>query len=339
MCLGSGHGAHDCSSKVSCKSCGKRHHTSLCKGTAESNGLIANARATTLLQTAKVKAFNPQTRRNVFVRIVLDLGSNDSYITDRLKKQLSLPTVGSHRLRISGFGGASNGSRTYPMTSLTLRSRFGGDTLPFSAFVVPKIASSINPSFHLSKLGELASLDLADDFEPQSDEVDILVGVDQHHRFVTGEMKRGTGGPVATNSVFGWLVSGPVSAVSGDVSNSFFLSSRVKATNDEDLVKFWEVEEKRTKRCLLKGGKNKKLILGRKDIERGSIVSLGDGKQNIRRPLELLYPLETRGWGSFTLSGKPKTDHERPHEKRITKEQQQQVSVSVGEDNRLRSRY
>ena len=92
------------------------------------------------------------------------------------------------------------------MTSLTLRSRFGGDTFPFSALVVPKIASSINPLFHLRRLGKLVSLDLADDFESQSDEVDILVGVDQYHRFVTGKMKRGAGGPVATNSVFGWLV-------------------------------------------------------------------------------------------------------------------------------------
>ena len=79
------------------------------------------------------------------------------------------------------------------------------------------------------------------------------------------------------------------------------------------------IKEDKKRRHLWKVGKINKLILGRKDIVRGAIVSLGDGKQNIRRPLELLYPLEARGWGSFTLSGKPKTDHERPHEKRITK--------------------
>ena len=59
LCLGSGHGSHSCSSKVICKGCGRKHHTSLCKETAESNGPIANARVTTLLQTAKVKEFNP----------------------------------------------------------------------------------------------------------------------------------------------------------------------------------------------------------------------------------------------------------------------------------------
>ncbi|MEO0686947.1 MAG: DUF1759 domain-containing protein, partial [Cyanobacteria bacterium J06649_11] len=112
LCLRSGHGSHSCNSKKMCSSCGKKHHVSLCKEPVESNGLIANVRASTLLQTAKVKAFNPKTRKHVFVKIVFDMGSNDSYITDRLKKRLSLPTVGWQKLRISGFGEASNGSKS-----------------------------------------------------------------------------------------------------------------------------------------------------------------------------------------------------------------------------------
>ena len=243
LCLRSGHGSQSCNSKTICKSCGKKHHISLCKEAVESNGLITNVRASTLLQTAKVKAFNPKTRKHVFVRVVFDMGSNDSYITDKLKKRLSLPTIGWQKLRISGFGGASEGSKSYPMTNLTLRSRFGGDDLPFTAFSVPKIASSINPAFSVSKLGKLACLDLADDFECDSDdEIDLLVGVDQYHRFVTGETKRQIGGPVATHSVFGWLVSGPYGGAEGGVSNSFLLSSISKVTVDEDLARIWEIE-------------------------------------------------------------------------------------------------
>ena len=242
LCLRSGHGSQSCNSKTICKSCGKKHHISLCKEAVESNGLITNVRASTLLQTAKVKAFNPKTRKHVFVRVVFDMGSNDSYITDKLKKRLSLPTIGWQKLRISGFGGASEGSKSYPMTNLTLRSRFGGDDLPFTAFSVPKIASSINPAFSVSKLGKLACLDLADDFECDSDdEIDLLVGVDQYHRFVTGETKRQIGGPVATHSVFGWLVSGPYGGAEGGVSNSFLLSSISKVTVDEDLARIWEI--------------------------------------------------------------------------------------------------
>ena len=296
LCLRSGHGSQSCNSKTMCKRCGKKHHISLCKEVVESNGLITNVRASTLLQTAKVKAFNSKTRKHVFVRVVFDMGSNDSYITDRLKKRLSLPTIGWQKLRISGFGGASNGSKSYPMTSLTLRSRFGGDDLPFSAFSVPKIASSINPSFNVSKLGKLACLDLADDFECDSDdEIDLLVGVDQYHRFVTGETKRQTGGPVATHSVFGWLVSGPYGGAEGGVSNSFLLSSIPKATVDEDLARIWEIENfgledegdeerlmvERFKSNIVHDGKRYVVSLPRKEIHDCLPDNIGVAKQRL----------------------------------------------------------
>ena len=50
LCLGSGHGSHSCSLKIMYNGCGRKHHTSLCKETAESNGLIANTRATMSLR-------------------------------------------------------------------------------------------------------------------------------------------------------------------------------------------------------------------------------------------------------------------------------------------------
>ena len=76
----------------------------------EPTGLVANARASTLLQTASVKALNPrEKKRNCKVQVVLDLWSNDSYVTKDLKDRLRLEIVGSHKMTISGFGGASKG--------------------------------------------------------------------------------------------------------------------------------------------------------------------------------------------------------------------------------------
>ena len=59
-----------------------------------------------MLQIIKVKAFNLETRTHLFVKFLFDIGSNDSYIADRLRKRLSIPTVEWQKLRISGFGGA-----------------------------------------------------------------------------------------------------------------------------------------------------------------------------------------------------------------------------------------
>ena len=52
------------------------------------------------------------------------------------------------------------------------------------------------------------------------------------------------------------------------------------------------IKEDKKKMHLWKVGKIDELITGREDIIRGAIFSLGDGKHNIRRQLELLYPLE-----------------------------------------------
>jgi len=291
LCLGTGHGSRECSSQRLCKTCNQRHHISLCKEKKESNGLLVNARSTTLLQTATVKAVNPESKRNVSVRVVFDLGSNDSYITLDLKDKLGLKNVGSHRLRIAGFGGASNGAKMYPMTCLKLRSRLGGDYFPFSAFVVPKIASSLNPKVSLQDHEHLFNLELADDFSNEKTDIDVLVGVDQYHRFVSGETKRGSEGPVATKSVFGWLVSGPVGGNTTNFSNSLFTSS-TRSIN-ENLSRFWNVESlgiendedenkkllKDFKSSIVHNGERYEVPLPRKDIHESLPDNLGVAKQ------------------------------------------------------------
>ena len=41
--------------------------------------------------------------------------------------------------------------------------------------------------------------------------IDILIGADYYFDILTGEMVRGESGPVAVNSDFGWVVTGPTS--------------------------------------------------------------------------------------------------------------------------------
>ena len=59
----------------------------------------------------------------------------------------------------------------------------------------------------------LQDLDLADccinDAHTSNIDIDILIGSDYYYDFITGEIIRGEGGPVAINSTFWWLVSGP----------------------------------------------------------------------------------------------------------------------------------
>ena len=59
----------------------------------------------------------------------------------------------------------------------------------------------------------LQDLDLADCYitneHNSNTDIDILIGSDYYFDLITGEIVRGEKGPVAINSVFGWLVSGP----------------------------------------------------------------------------------------------------------------------------------
>ena len=92
------------------------------------------------------------------------------------------------------------------------------------------------------------------------------------------------------------------------------------------------IKEDKKRRYFWKVGKITKLILGRKGIVRGAILCVGEKKQNLRRPLELLYPLEARGWGSFDLLGN-KTNESGQFQEEMEKKRQLQFSVSVGEDH------
>jgi len=132
----------------------------------------------------------------------------------------------------------------YIQTCLNLKSQFGGKQFPFSAFVVPKIASSPSSNVSIHRNEHLVQLDLADDFSMSGSmsDLSILIGANQYHRFVSGEIKRGNEGPVATKSVFGWLVSGPVSSCSNEFSNTLLLTSSSADDMNRNLSRFWELE-------------------------------------------------------------------------------------------------
>ena len=64
----------------------------------------------------------------------------------------------------------------------------------------------------------MKGLSLAKGVGTANSRIDILVGADHYYDIVIGDVIRGSGGPVAINSKLGWLLSGPVSCYSGNVS-------------------------------------------------------------------------------------------------------------------------
>ena len=114
ICLGRGHLTRNCHSRIKCLSCKGRHHVAICpsklKAQADESTPSSTSETTValdpeaspynpqptrtlwtysgkhvLLQTAQATAFNPDLpSRALRVRIVMDTGSQRSYVTDNL---------------------------------------------------------------------------------------------------------------------------------------------------------------------------------------------------------------------------------------------------------------
>ena len=130
------HMSRDCRSTTLCGKCHGRHHVSLCprnssslgtnssqtthdltqvsqsssnvpaSGSQNTTNMCVNSQTPVLLQTAKVYLHNPQSdnKSHVTVMLVMDSGSQRTFLTNRARQTLNLNTLGSERLSINTFG-------------------------------------------------------------------------------------------------------------------------------------------------------------------------------------------------------------------------------------------
>ena len=80
----------------------------------------------------------------------------------------------------------------------------------------PVICSNLPVPVNVNTYTHLQGLDLADNGNFPHNAIDILISSDYYWQVVTGDIVNGDCGPVAMNSIFGWLLSGPVSHPSTD---------------------------------------------------------------------------------------------------------------------------
>ncbi len=118
-----------------------------------------------------------------------------------------------------------------------------------SAWAVDKVCSPLEAALvDISKYWYLKGLKLADSYPRQIPQIDILLGWDQWGQILrSGLKKRDASSPIATNSIFGWMLSGnvdigPEYRPSNNAMTNF---ATVKTIEDElnlDLKQFWQLE-------------------------------------------------------------------------------------------------
>ena len=168
-CLRQGHGAKDCPKRVVCAHCNRRnhHHRSLCPqkfGTAANeqanlaeeiepeeiepeeiepedddthteNSLISSGEMV-LMQTARADINNPNNGLKENVRLLLDSGSQRTYVTESLAKEMDLKMGKKEEIMLVTFGSDTPKRIKTPTTKLNIQLK-DGSTLKISANVVP----------------------------------------------------------------------------------------------------------------------------------------------------------------------------------------------------------
>ncbi|XP_059217730.1 uncharacterized protein LOC131997951 [Stomoxys calcitrans] len=174
------------------------------------------------------------------IRVFIDQGSQESFISNRIINRLSIPTKKSFT-RISGLGGAvlENSSK---VCVITLKSRRSDYRLQASAIVVSSL-NQLMPGIptQISDWSSLNCLELADPNFSKPGQIDMLLGSDVLPSIIrSGIRKNVSGGLLAQETEFGWLISGPPTTRTVTTLASWVTSND---SLNEDIRKFWELEE------------------------------------------------------------------------------------------------
>ncbi|KAL1487026.1 hypothetical protein MTO96_046699 [Rhipicephalus appendiculatus] len=236
-CAREGHTARQCRNAawLKCKHCAKRHLTVLCEIWKPQNRAIATSSDTTktdsvsmttsapassstppspavLMQTATVWASGRHD--SVLVRILLDTGSQRTFVRRDLSTSLDLPSVGTEDLSLLTFG-SSKRSRThrYRTVQLKLQSRFDAQEITMDALEVPEACTVKTPAIEQGLLMQLheRKMLIADEQrigDRLTQTISVIIGSDNYWRIVTGKIERLSYDLCAVETIFGWLVQG-----------------------------------------------------------------------------------------------------------------------------------
>ncbi|XP_070139977.1 uncharacterized protein [Drosophila kikkawai] len=231
-CFARGHQQRDCTSAHSCLTCRSRHHTLLHRdnpsatapsptapprprpaptpqGTSSAQDhtdvqvCFASGSRAVLLGTALINICH--SGRDFQARGLIDSGSEATFITERLFRQIS-PTFTPVQTRVSGLNESLAGK------------------LP--SYPVPR-----------DLLKELPDVPLADPTFFESSEIDVLIGADILPSVLLGGSKNNIfGSLLAQETIFGWVLSGPVSSEA--TSGVSVFSTRISVQSNRSVDKF-----------------------------------------------------------------------------------------------------
>ncbi|XP_071582337.1 uncharacterized protein [Temnothorax nylanderi] len=196
-----------------------------------------------LLATAWIRVNGSNGRTDV-VRALLDQGSVTTLITERLAQRLRLSR---ERVSVSITGIGNTAATAKYAAQIEVSPRDGAEpSLPVTALVLKSLTNYIPQRAEtVTHLSYIRQLELADGDPTSSDQIDVIIGADLYGAILLpGVCARGPNEPVAQNSIFGWVLSGPMPSRSRSDSASIRIHHCTVLTElNNQLKRFWEIEE------------------------------------------------------------------------------------------------
>ena len=176
--------------------------------TTHSNMTIyVDSKTAVLLQTAQTRIYNPMNPQcSVMVRVLLDSGSQRSYITEEVMQKLGLTPMSRQIIAISTFGSNPMEVQDCGLVTVGIQTQ-SENCREVSLFSVPHICDALGNqpiSMCLERCEHLRGLVLAEAPTDNSHrkEIDLLIGSDYYWCMVTGRTCRGLCGPLALETIF-----------------------------------------------------------------------------------------------------------------------------------------
>ena len=238
-CLRPGHKVSNCRSR-NCKKCGKRHNTMLhTETTSEASQRTVKQEESTrnsssdqpalslhagsapsdpskvVLATAKILVKDSDGKFQT-CRALLDPGSQATFISQACATRLRLK-LSSTSLGVTGVNVGANSSKSWTTLNISssLDSAFNASAV---GYVLPQVTTLI-PTAPLdpARFAIFKNLELADSNFYSPSKIDILIGADHFYELLReGFVRSHPGGPIAMNTVFGWVIAGPSTEQSAD---------------------------------------------------------------------------------------------------------------------------
>ncbi|XP_075151218.1 uncharacterized protein LOC142225329 [Haematobia irritans] len=179
-----------------------------------------------------------------FVRALIDSGSQGSFISERIFNILKLPFQ-AIEAEIAGLNGVTT-AKANKLANFSICPRFDSNLeVSITALVVPRLSgdlptTSVNPSI----LVDFPNIQLADPQFYESNRIDLLIGADLFNNIMLENVQRNIcGSLVAQETVFGWIITGPIQQNPKISSFSTVVSYLTESNLEKQLKRFWEVEE------------------------------------------------------------------------------------------------